>query len=112
MSKTKYLTDDWITFDGRQVNDKTIDHQHLSNVYWYLKVFWGMQDFQLWQILEEIQIRYGGTVLPYRPHPRFIQEHVCLHKKGMIDKDGNIIFKGEIIGSIISKSKKKLQLEN
>ena len=29
---------EWFTFQGKKVTLQTIDHQHLSNCYWYLRV--------------------------------------------------------------------------
>jgi hypothetical protein len=100
-TKVKYLPDEWRTFDGRTVSFKTVDHQHLSNTYWFMKIYWESVDAQLWQILEEIQNRFEGVVLPYRPRADFYGEIAFLKRKGMIGPHAKIFWNGEEIGEIL-----------
>jgi hypothetical protein len=107
----QYLPNQWTTFDNKKATMESADHQHLSNIYWYLRIFWGCKDNELWQVLTELQKRFEGKVLPYRPHPKFKEEHAYLHRNGMVDADGNIVFAGEIIGSVLPPPKENFQLE-
>ena len=92
----------WKTFDGREVTLQTIDHQHISNVYWFCKIFYGCSDIVLSEVLFEISDRFKGIVLPYHPHPSFTAEHDLLRLKGLVNEKREIVYKGEIVGSIIS----------
>lgn len=99
-NKTKFLPDEWTTFDGRKVSISDIDHQHLSNTYWFMKIFWKAPDAQLWQILEQIQQRFDGRILDYHPRVDFKEEIAYLRRKGMITSADEIIYNGEIIGRL------------
>ena len=96
----------WVTFQGKTKLVSEIDHQHLSNMYWYYLIFW---DKKLQWVLDEINDRFNGQILHYRPHLQFESEIQGLEDRGMIRwteetksimKVGVISFKDRIIGAI------------
>lgn len=95
---------EWTTFKGKTVSLKTIDHQHLSNCYWYLKILLRATKEQLQPLVEESKDRFNGQILPYRPHVEFKQEIEMLGAKGLIRRlklgKYEIVYHGEIIGEI------------
>jgi len=62
--KKGYCQTNWTTYDGRQVSLSEIDHSHLSNSYWYIRIF---QNIIPINILEELERRFGGEILEYNP---------------------------------------------
>jgi hypothetical protein len=99
--RRRYFTREWTTFEGKKVTLETIDHQHLSNVYWFTKIFYKATDDMQWDMLEQFDKRFNGVVLDYRPKANFIVEIETLKRAGMVQKDDTIIFKGEVIGKIV-----------
>lgn len=72
----------WKNFYGEKKKVRDLDDQHLSNIYWFSKVFYG----DVWsEITKEVIRRFGSTdnVLLWRPLPipREIKE---LRKRGYI----------------------------
>lgn len=100
---------EWTTFKGKKVTMQTIDHQHLSNCYWFQHVLWGMpvDHPHLIEIKEVLADRFNGQLLPYRPHIDFKQEIDMLEGRGHLVKDENdprltkIFFEGVNVGEII-----------
>jgi hypothetical protein len=96
----------WKNFQGKEISTETADHQHLSNVLWYLKIFW--PDLYPAHIREEvikaIKDRFNGQILPYRPHLDFEVEIQGLKERGLLfeNDDGThyIVFEGRIIGDL------------
>lgn len=64
---------EWVTFKGKKVSSDTIDHQHLSNCYWYLLVIHAVptDHSMMIGIKEKLAERFNGQLLPYRPHVDF-----------------------------------------
>jgi hypothetical protein len=100
----------WKTFQGEIVTLDTVDQQHLSNCFWFLKVFWNIDSFK---IRAKVTERFNGEILPYRPHPDFkgekellVHERLVGDPSWRVNEDGHlvrilpIIFKGEQIGEI------------
>ena len=80
----------WCTADGHEVDLYTINHQHLSNIYYYTNFILPEKysdDIRILvsQILEE---RFGGA-LPYKP--KFKWEIDYLKKRRWLRKDGSIV---------------------
>lgn len=98
---------EWTTFQGKKVTLETIDHQHLSNVYWYARIFFESIPGNVLKIISE---RFNGQVLEYRPHADFEQEIQALENKGMLvwydrlsgGKEGIISRNGEVIGRVFN----------
>lgn len=95
----------YTTFEGKKVDTNTVDHQHLSNMYWFSLIFLGY-------ISEGIKTRindeFNGDILPYKPKPRFIMEINSLERRGMLIwkevngiKSADIFYNGHIIGEYI-----------
>jgi hypothetical protein len=88
----------WQTFDKRTISIKDLTDQHLSNIYWFSRIFFNLH---VWQpILDEINSRFGSIdkVLEFKPKP--IDEEIeSLRRAGLI-KNTDIIFLGEKIGTI------------
>ena len=96
----------WVTFQGKPKLVSEIDHQHLSNMYWFHLIFW---DRKLQWVIDEINDRFNGQILHYRPHLQFESEIQGLEDRRMIRwteetdslmKVGVISFKDRIIGAI------------
>ena len=95
----------WRTFDGKTVTAFDVDHQHLSNVFWYWKIIVGASERELTEIKAYLKFRFNGQVLPYRPHTCFKAEMETLSERGMLVKKTSysydIIFEEEIVGEIL-----------
>ena len=87
MSKT------WTTHNKKQIKLDEMDHQHLSNIYWYNKIVLGydpknkadnkpMERQDL--IFEQINGRFNGEILPYKPLLAFQFEIEMLEKNGWL----------------------------
>lgn len=98
----------WLTFKGKRVSTSTIDHQHLSNCYWYLLVCQGLpKTHRMFEGIREVLAdRFNGQLLPYRPHIDFKYEIDTLDRKSLLLITSNqrrtiIVFENEVIGEII-----------
>lgn len=96
----------WGSFNGKVHDTDTMDHQHISNIYWYYKLLVDIsyRDKTVEFILSEIDRRFNGEVLPYKPMDSFKIEIDALKKKGYIQDNGlneDIIVNGEKIGEVI-----------
>lgn len=108
----------WKTFRGKNVSFDTVDHQHLSNCYWFAKIIFGYEETNshLIEIDEVLAERFNGQLLPYRPHVDFEMEINELNKKGFLRYDNNnpnriIIHNGKYeIGEILFSLNKKIKL--
>lgn len=97
----------WTTFNGRNINPIELEHQHLSNIYWYHKLVFNIE--HLWA-LDIIRERFNGQLMPYSPHVDFTPEMEALEQKGYLHWHptssgeaitvGIIVFNGQTIGSI------------
>lgn len=82
----------WRTFQGKVVTLETADQQHLSNVYWFNRIFTkesrlhGGVDITDMQVTEELGRRFNGQILPYRPHVEFLDELRELKKREMLER--------------------------
>ena len=81
-----------------------IDHQHLSNIIWFCRVFHDWDNVSGWQMTRnvihyELHSRFDNVLLAWEPLPipneiELIKEYCC------VDKDNNIVWNGNIIGSL------------
>jgi hypothetical protein len=70
------------TYDGRITDYNTMTQQHLSNIFWYNSILMlGNDDDEL---LRQIDTRFGGEILPYKPVLDFKLEIKALHKRGFL----------------------------
>ncbi len=97
----------WQTFEGDRKKISEIDHQHLSNIYYYMKHILpgAYKDSVVKSITDELARRFDDILLPYRPLRRFKQEMDILQKKGWLwpKPSGighNVIINGEWVGEV------------
>lgn len=104
----------WTTFEGVTKTLSTIDHQHISNIYWFMKLvnpdFYDKSTKTL--IAGEIDKRFDGELLPYRPLPRFRGEIESLRRKGYLRERVagaivEVVVDGEVVG-VVAQEKKRL----
>lgn len=109
------LKSEWRTFNGKMVSFSTIDHQHLSNVYYHWKyaspIIQGANfdkdtQTEIFRFVQkELDDRFNGQLLPYRPHAKFTMEIEALKKAGMVHGNSIITFEynqqGTTIGEIV-----------
>ena len=92
----------WYTFDNRFVTFDEVTHQHISNAIWFNEVFNNRTKFNdkfMEQVDWVLTKRFNGVRLPWKPLP-IPNEIETLREMGLINSDGDIIFKGEVIGTI------------
>lgn len=89
----------WGTYDGRIISMEKMDHQHMSNIHFYVNVtcpeFYDdkIRKFILGWLIR----RFAGVILPYRPVPEFKFEKGRLQSKGYL-KDKDVVVGGQKIG--------------
>lgn len=95
------------TFEGKNVSYDTIDHQHLSNCYWYNKIVLNRNENN-YDVLAVLERRFNGELLHYRPKFSFKYEIEFLYFSKIVfptsDPDRDVIIvDGFEIGEIIKK---------
>ena len=91
----------WTTALGRRRHFNKIGHQHLSNILWFQKVFFGesaLNSHTSRQLEKELCERYDGKRLLWKPLP-IPEEIETLRKMGCI-QGTDIVFEGKKIGTI------------
>lgn len=95
----------WTTFEGKSLDMDTIDHQHLSNIYWYTRIFSYEPSPAA---IAQLKKRFNSEILEYKPLLRFPQEIQGLERKGYLKWEnkgdywlGTITYDGRKIGSIM-----------
>jgi hypothetical protein len=90
----------WTTFYGQQIGIDKLSHQHLSNAIHYYNYVLNCKVSPL--ITIEIENRFGGIILPYKPMISFVEEIKALMLKGYTDGQLNsdIIVDGKWVGKI------------
>ena len=91
----------WKTFDGRVVTFEEMEHQHMSNIYWFINKVAPInyyndsirKDIMFW-----LKKRFNGLILYYKPVPEFTQEKAYLLRKGYLKPDGMIVVDNQVIG--------------
>lgn len=109
----------WRTFQGKAVTPQSASHQHLSNTYWFNLIF---NDRKEAWIQKELNDRFNGQLLEYRPHSDYeaeidsLRDRMMLFYKGsdhandevseddpcLVYREEEIHYKGNIIGRIIT----------
>jgi hypothetical protein len=96
-----------LAFNKKEGDFDKIDHQHLSNCWWFLKVFRPEEGKDVRELIKrQLLSRFNGQLLPYRPHIEFKTEIQELDSLGMLHKiedefhSYNIIHQGKKIGEI------------
>jgi len=97
----------WTTFEGEKKELSKIDHQHLSNIHWFMKLvnpeFYDKGTKHL--IACEIDGRFDGELLPYRPLPRFRGEIESLKNLGYLRERCagaivEVVVDGKVVGCV------------
>ena len=100
-------------FLGVQKKFEDIDHQHISNLYWFHKIInQNTPDINFKTLIDE---KFGGIIMSYRPHDPLIKfvdfnaeiKYLDARRYLLWNEDktkADIKFEGEIIGVYESKS--------
>ena len=100
----------WSTFKGKVTTFNTIDHQHLSNIYWYYRIVIRepLDSGFLIFVCRVLNERFNGQILEYRPHIECDSEITYLENSGALvwddetETSGKIYFNGiKEIGRIV-----------
>lgn len=96
----------WKTFQGKEASTDTVDHQHLSNCYWFAMIVLGVKKEGLEVYKQAMRERFNGQILPYRPHVDFTYEIDFLKEKRYIQSTDyktkeEIYFNGILVGEIL-----------
>lgn len=81
-------------------------HQHLSNCVWHFRILRNATDEQLYHYLNEIEYRFEGNLLMFRPLYTFEIEINALRILGMIvprygdEYMDDIIWRGVVVGEV------------
>jgi len=89
----------WFTHDKRKVSLDSVDHSHLSNIYWYYIIIFNLEPTN---IIDEINKRFGGVIMDYAP---IIKEEIdFLKRNGFvmhgIGNVGIIVYNSKRVGYI------------
>ena len=96
----------WQTFEGQRKKISDIDHQHLSNIHYWMNLTFPGYEPEIVNLFQgELNKRFAGEILPYRPLRRFKMEMDILQEKGwLLPKQSgighNIIINGQWIGEV------------
>jgi hypothetical protein len=90
-------------YKGQTTNFKNVTQDHLSNIYWFNKICNRYNDDSLRFILDDINERFNGELLPYRPQWQFKAEIEFLEKNGKFvwneqKNKADIVHHGQIVG--------------
>lgn len=90
----------WQTFYGIQIPISSLNHQHLSNIIWYWALI--VKEPTPQEIQDELDRRFSGFKLPYRPLISFTSEINVLFAFGYITNklNSDIIVEGKWIGEL------------
>jgi hypothetical protein len=91
----------WKTFEGRILHFEDMDHQHISNIFWFCVIVSPelYDDTTKNDIINFIEYKHQGLVAPYKPVRGFMYEQDILHRKGYLMMDNSIVIKKIKIGS-------------
>lgn len=94
---------EYTNYKGEKKDLSELDHQHLSNIYWYNKVIFDKNDIYLSIVLDQIRDRFDSKLLPYTPQWQFWQEIEYLDKIGAFvwnesRTEADIVYKFKVIG--------------
>jgi hypothetical protein len=90
----------WMSWDGRIRVLKYIDHQHLSNIHYYMNlVHPEYYEKELKKMVRDLLMEKYGKILPYQPCPEFAYEKIRLTALGYLDRHGDIRVHGHKIGN-------------
>lgn len=101
---------EYTNYKGEKKSLVELDHQHLSNIYWFNRVVWNRDDNYIQLVLEQIESRFEGKILPYVPQWQFKQEIAILEKLNAFNwnqehTEADVIYDGHIVGHYIIPEK-------
>jgi hypothetical protein len=92
----------WTTAFGERKYLCDIDHQHLSNILWFLNIFWKLNSensSSYRELKNELDSRFNGVKLPWKPLP-IPGEVPKIREFCFIDKLGDIWLNANCIGTV------------
>jgi len=101
----------WGTWDGRKLSIGELEHQHLSNIYWFNII---LHNRVYLFVKNELEKRFDGVLLAYRPDVRFDPEIKGLEKKGLLVWNLEKTY-GHIVmhdGNVIGEVKNEINLDD
>ena len=92
----------WIIWDNRTVSINEMTHQHMSNIYYYINFTLPecYPDSIRIEILQSLLTKFG-SILPYRPNPKFEWEKNYLKKLGYLRENNEIYIEGKKVGEYV-----------
>ena len=93
------MVDFWGTWDGRVIPFEDVNHQHLSNIHYFMNLLHptGYPKWLKIDIRNRLLVKFG-KILPYRPDPKFFEEKIYLRKLGFLKENNDIVVHGLKIG--------------
>jgi len=90
----------WTNALGKKTKFSELNHQHLSNIIWFNKVFAGNHESYADILLtQELRERFDDRLLEWKPLP-IPSEIEWIHRTTIVDQYGNIFWQGTKIGSL------------
>lgn len=101
---------EYTNYKGEKKSLDQVDHQHLSNIYWFNKIIWDRSDDYLRFILDQINTRFDSVILPYIPQWQFQAELDYLDKMRFLiwneDRtEADVVYKGHVVGHYTTPEK-------
>lgn len=98
----------YTSFNGKKTNLDEMEHQHLSNIYWFNRILNNVQPHRLSFVTNIIDSKFAGEILPYKPHPDFSGEVDRLDQLGLFKWDADrteaeIWYEGKKVGYFKTK---------
>jgi len=94
------MIDFWMTYDNRIVSMEEMDHQHMSNIHYYINHI--LPELYTDEIREHIKKwlvkRFAGVILSYHPVPEFRFEQLHLKRMGYLQENNDIVVGGVKLG--------------
>lgn len=92
-----------MTFYGRAIDYSDLSHQHLSNIMWFNEILlsrWCNSEDPY--AIYELNNRFGGIRLPYKPMHSFVAEVDSLLRRGYITNttESDVIVDGKWVGKL------------
>ena len=88
-----------VTFDGRNLEYNELPHQHLSNIYWFNTVLHKREHLHDYDLMVNLENRFGGIILPYKPLVEFKEEIAALKELGHT-WNNHIIHDNKVVGEL------------
>lgn len=92
----------WTTVDRRTILKDDITHEHLSNIYYYVRFFYPelYPDWTRREVCDLLDTKFNGEILPYKPFWDY--EIARIKSKGWVMENGDIVINGFKLGKLIA----------